>query len=63
MGCSARRSEGSVAGHTTEEQQRTAPVSASRNGILAVSVSLSIAGASQIGIDYHLLFAGNLILR
>jgi hypothetical protein len=40
-GCSARRSEDSVAGHTTEEQQRNAPASAFKNGILAVSVSLS----------------------
>ncbi len=35
------RSEGSVASHTTEEQQRNAPVSASKNGTLAVSASLS----------------------
>ena len=39
-GCSARRSEGSVAGHTTEEQRRNAPVGTFRNGILAVSASL-----------------------
>ncbi len=39
-GCSARRSERSVAGHTSEEQHRNAPVSAVKNGILAVSASL-----------------------
>jgi hypothetical protein len=31
-----------VAGHTTEEQQRSAPASAFKNGILAFSVSLSL---------------------
>ncbi len=40
-GCSARRSECRVAGHTNEEQRRNAPASASKNGILAVSASLS----------------------
>ena len=38
--CSARHSECSVASHTSEEKRRNAPVSASRNGILAVSASL-----------------------
>ena len=40
-GCSARRSERSVAGHISEEQRRNAPVSASINGILVFSSSLS----------------------
>ena len=40
-GCSARRSERSMAGHTSEEQQRNTPVSAFINGTLAVSASLT----------------------
>ena len=39
-GCSARRSERSVASHTSEEQRRNAPGSAAKNGILAFSASL-----------------------
>ena len=42
-GCSARRSEGGVAGHTTEEQRRSAPSSAFINGILVVSASLRVS--------------------
>ncbi len=38
----ARRSEGSVAGLTLTEQRRNALDSAFRNGILAVSASLSL---------------------
>ena len=49
-GCSARRSERGVAGHTSEEQRRNAPISAVENGILAVSASLS-------AVDH--LFSGN----
>ena len=41
-GCSARRSERRVASHTSEEQRRNAPGSAAKNGILAVSASLSL---------------------
>ena len=40
-GCSARRSERRVASHTSEEQRRNAPGSAAKNGILAISASLS----------------------
>ncbi len=40
-GGSARRSERSVASHTSEEQRRNAPGSAAKNGILAFSASLS----------------------
>ncbi len=47
-GCSARRSECRVAGHTSEEQQRNAPVSASKNGTLVVSASLSPANAALL---------------
>ena len=45
-GCSARRSERGVAGHTSEEQRRNAPASAVENGILAVSASLSVCELS-----------------
>jgi hypothetical protein len=36
-GCSARRFECRVASHTSEKQQRNAPVSAAKNGMLAFS--------------------------
>ena len=51
-GCSARRSERGVAGHTSEEQQRNAPVSA--NGILAVPASLGLtqAYAGYVGLHF-----------
>jgi hypothetical protein len=42
-GCSARRLECRVASHTSEKQQRNAPVSAVKNGILAFSASLKAA--------------------
>ena len=41
-GCSARRSERSVASHTSEEPRRNAPARAAKNGILAFSASLSL---------------------
>ena len=41
VGCSARRSERRVASHTSEEQRRNAPASAVKNGIFAISASLS----------------------
>jgi len=39
-GCSARRAERHVAGHTSEVQRRNAPVSAAIKGTSAVSASL-----------------------
>ena len=48
-GCSARRFERSVASHTSEEQRRNAPGSAAKNGILAFSASLTIAGPGMAG--------------
>ena len=41
-GCSARRSERSVASHTSEEQRGNAPGSAAKNRLLAFSASLSV---------------------
>ena len=40
-GCSARRDERGVASHTSEKQRRNALASAVKNGILAISASLS----------------------
>ena len=41
-GCSARRSERRVAGHTSEKQRRNAPASAVKSGILAICASLIV---------------------
>jgi len=41
-GCSARRAERHVAGHTSEVQRRNAPVSAAIKGTSAVSASLKV---------------------
>ena len=44
-GCIARRSDRRAAGHTSEEQRRNAPASAVKNGIFAVSGSLTTENA------------------